>query len=275
MPASHRKPFTMTSNEILKADVLDIVFDNRNKKYGAYLLRKYYNNRLMIGLSGMLGFVLVIVLIVGLNPGVREAIASITDPDVVTLQTLPDAPPELPEPVQPPRSNIRTEHFVNRIEIVDDHVETNVPDQDVLIDAAFSDHHEEGSPLVGNQQPSSAGNVNDPPLTVEEPASPSPVPSAAAEFPGGQKKWMEFLNRHLRTPGELEAGQKKSVLVRFSVGEDGSVTQFEIVQSGGILFDNEVIRVLKKMPRWKPAVQNGRNVSVLFTQPVTFVAFEE
>ena len=117
--------------------------------------------------------------------------------------------------------------------------------------------------------------MNDPPLTVEEPASPSPAPSAAAEFPGGQKKWMEFLNRHLRTPGELEAGQKKSVLVRFAVGEDGSVTQFEIVQSGGILFDNEVIRVLKKMPRWKPAVQNGRNVSVLFTQPVTFVAFEE
>jgi protein TonB len=73
----------------------------------------------------------------------------------------------------------------------------------------------------------------------------------------------------------LEAGQKRSVLVRFSVSEDGSVTQFEIVQSGGEAFDREVLRVLRKMPRWKPAIQNGRPVSVLFTQPVTFVAMEE
>ena len=86
---------------------------------------------------------------------------------------------------------------------------------------------------------------------------------------------MAFLNRHLRTPDELEAGQKRTVLVRFAVSVEGSVTQFEIVQSGGPAFDNEVIRVLKKMPKWKPAVQNGQNVSVMFTQPVTFVAYEE
>ena len=71
MQASQQKSFTMTSNEILKADVLDIVFDNRNKNYGAYLLRKYYNNRLLIGLGGMLGFVLLTVVIVSLNSKVQ------------------------------------------------------------------------------------------------------------------------------------------------------------------------------------------------------------
>ena len=65
------------------------------------------------------------------------------------------------------------------------------------------------------------------------------------------------------------------MIVRFAVGVDGSITQFEILQSGGTAFDNEVIRVLKKMPKWKPAVQNGQTVSVMFTQPVTFVAYEE
>jgi protein TonB len=64
-------------------------------------------------------------------------------------------------------------------------------------------------------------------------------------------------------------------MVKFAVGVDGSITHFEIIQSGGTDFDNEVIRVLKKMPKWKPAVQNGRNVAVMFTQPVTFMAFEE
>jgi protein TonB len=86
---------------------------------------------------------------------------------------------------------------------------------------------------------------------------------------------MDFLSRNLLTPGDLEAGQKRSVLVRFSVSEDGSVNQFEIVQSCGEAFDREVLRVLRKMPRLKPAIQNGSPVSVLFTQPVTFVAMEE
>jgi protein TonB len=71
----------MTSNEILKADVLDIVFDNRNKNYGAYVLRKYYSNRLVIALGGMLGFVLMLILIVSLNPSVRKAISDIADPE--------------------------------------------------------------------------------------------------------------------------------------------------------------------------------------------------
>jgi protein TonB len=47
------------------------------------------------------------------------------------------------------------------------------------------------------------------------------------------------------------------------------------VQSGGFAFDNEVIRVLKKMPKWKPAVQNGHTIALSFMQPVTFQAFEE
>jgi protein TonB len=48
-----------------------------------------------------------------------------------------------------------------------------------------------------------------------------------------------------------------------------------VVQSAGAVFDNEVIRVLKKMPKWKPAIQNGQPVAVTFTQPVTFQAVEE
>jgi protein TonB len=48
-----------------------------------------------------------------------------------------------------------------------------------------------------------------------------------------------------------------------------------VLQSGGSVFDNEVIRVLKKMPKWKAAIQNGRAIAVTFTQPVTFVGVEQ
>jgi len=95
------------------------------------------------------------------------------------------------------------------------------------------------------------------------------------EFPGGTKAWANFLNRYLQTPADLEPGEKKTVLINFLVDADGSVTGFKVVQSGGNAFDNEVIRVLKKMPKWKPAMQNGHSVAVPFTQPVTFVGIEE
>ncbi|RYZ61554.1 MAG: energy transducer TonB, partial [Chitinophagaceae bacterium] len=53
------------------------------------------------------------------------------------------------------------------------------------------------------------------------------------------------------------------------------VTNFNVVRSAGALFDNEVIRVLKKMPKWTPALQGGRPLPVSFTQPVTFVGVED
>src|SRR5688500_8184508 len=92
----------MTSNEILKADVLDIVFDNRNKNYGAYLLRKYYNNRLLIALGGMLGFVLILVLVVSLNPKVEQAIKDAIQLEKGTVVVLDQVDPPLPPPVPPP-----------------------------------------------------------------------------------------------------------------------------------------------------------------------------
>jgi len=261
----------MTSNEILKADVLDIVFENRNKKYGAYLLRKYYNNRLTIGLAGMLGLVLIVILIILLNPGMRQAISNIVNPDKATVVVLPP-PPEPPPIIQPQMHNTRSENFVNRIEIVED--VTDVPDHTLLEQAAISDHVQDGDPADASQSSGlNQGTVVQ--EIVEEIVPPPSLPTTAASFPGGQQAWMAFLNRYLRTPGELEAGQKKTVLVRFSVGSDGSISQFEIMQSGGEAFDNEVIRVLKRMPKWKPAVQNGHNITAMFTQPVTFMAYEE
>ena len=76
-------------------------------------------------------------------------------------------------------------------------------------------------------------------------------------------------------PDDLQAGEKKKVLIRFQVDADGSVTGFEVLQSAGNTYDNEVIRVLKKMPKWKPAIQNNLPVSRSFTQPVIFMGVED
>jgi protein TonB len=69
----------------------------------------------------------------------------------------------------------------------------------------------------------------------------------------------------------LEDGELISVKVKVIVGYDGKLKNFELVQDGGTEFNNEVIRVLKKMPAWKPGKSKDQNVSVYYTIPVKFV----
>jgi protein TonB len=109
-------------------------------------------------------------------------------------------------------------------------------------------------------------------VTNPDDFKPDEVP---ASFPGGTSAWLNFLQRYLQSPDELEAGQRVEVKVRFWIDVDGSLSRFEIVQSGGASFDKEVLRVMKKMPKWEPARQNKHYVAVAFTQPVTFVGVEE
>ena len=274
-----KKTTTMTSHEILKADVLDILFDNRNKMYGAYELRKHYNNRMGIALGLMLSVVLGFVFFLDVSRAKQPVTINPFEGNVVELITLPNEPVQPEEPVrqQAAAPLVRQKNFTDRIEIVSNHTEADMPSQDELIDAVISNHNVDGPPLTDQLQPPVANSIGN--QAGNEPEKKQAVTfggvSKAAEFPGGQSAWTAFLNKYLRTPDDLPAGEKRTVLVRFTVSAEGNISNFEIVQSGGNAFDNEVIRVLKKMPKWKPAFQNGLNVSVIFTQPVTFMAFEE
>ncbi|MGE5107119.1 MAG: energy transducer TonB [Sphingobacteriales bacterium] len=105
--------------------------------------------------------------------------------------------------------------------------------------------------------------------------TPLETPDVSPSFPGGMEALQNFLRKHLRTPDELEAGQRASVKVKFIVGYEGEIYGYEVVQTGGDAFDAEVIRVLKKMPKWIPGIYKGQNVSVYYVIPVKFEAIEE
>lgn len=70
----------------------------------------------------------------------------------------------------------------------------------------------------------------------------------------------------------MPEGEMVSVYIKFVVGYDGKLQKFNVVKDGGEVFNNEVIRVLKKMPQWIPGKSKGQNVSVYFTIPVKFVS---
>ena len=97
-------------------------------------------------------------------------------------------------------------------------------------------------------------------------------PEVAAEYPGGTPALMRFLSTKVKYPKEAEKrGEQGKAYVQFVVKSDGNVDNVQIAKtSGSKLLDDEAVRVVKSMPRWTPAKQDGENVSSMLTLPVAF-----
>jgi periplasmic protein TonB len=262
----------MTSFEILKADVLDILFEHRNKAYGAYPLRKHYNQRLTLSLGMALSTILLLFLFNGIEKAKDDAGFVSRDVDLKSLVQPELKQPELPRPKLPSAAPMAQRKFVDQFHITNEEIIQSMPAMSDLGQSVSGETDvpgETGTVLTGTGN--SAGTE---PPAATPPSKEAPL-QREPEFPGGMQAWVNFLNRNLRVPDDLEAGEKKTVLIRFLVDIDGSVNGFEVVQSGGRAYDQEVIRVLKKMPKWKPAIQNNLPVVCNFTQPVTFMGLDE
>jgi periplasmic protein TonB len=271
----------MTNFDIQQASLLDILFAQRNKQYGAYMLRKYYNNRLLVALGLTLTAAFSMFLLAGSFGGTDPmAVFEMPTADKVIIQSV-EFPKQDVKPIERPKTkqaDFRTEALTTRI-IIEKTATTNVASTDDLKDALIGTKKIMGDiapPDIFVQPPATApgpGSQAAPPAEEEHPfvAHPSEMP----EYPGGDAAWRAYLARHINVPGDMEPGEKRSVLIRFLVAEDGSVTAFEVIRSAGATFDNEVLRVLRRMPKWKPARQNGHSVSTSFQQPVTFQAPED
>lgn len=98
-----------------------------------------------------------------------------------------------------------------------------------------------------------------------------------ASFRGGDKAWLKFLESNL--DGSVATKKKApegyyTVLIQFVVDKEGSITDIRPLTNHGYGMEEEVIRLLKIAPHWKPAIQNGRPVKAYRRQPVTFVVEE-
>ena len=269
----------MKTELILKSDVLDILFENRNKAYGAYNLRKFYDNRLMKSLAVMLGIV-VIFSAFTFMPDKKKQLEKQDELFTTTIftqpekKTEPEAKIEKPKTPQKPANSIV---FTNKIEITKD---TNIKALNTITEKTAISNVNVDVPVNGDPgivQPSSGnGGGSD-----AEPVKPEVVdkitPTEAAEempsYPGGMDALKRFLQKNLTNPRDLEEGEMVSVKIRFVVGYDGKLKSFTTVQDGGEEFNKEVIRVLKKMPEWEPGKTKGQNVSVYYVIPVKFVPF--
>lgn len=275
----------MNSEQILKADLLDIIFENRNKAYGAYSIRKAYPSHLKKAIGIMLLMVTGISLYVMSRPSEKRERGFMVQlkPDHELENIKEIEKPKEPKPVertveaQPPTK-------VDKPIVI-------VPD-DTIIKNPPIDRTDTTTYVPGNENKPAVGEgggdfvqgkagdqtliTPDPPKAVA-PEEPTILerPDEYPEFPDGMEGWRRYLQRMLRVPDDLESGERKTVRVKFVVNVNGEVTDAVIVQSAGKEFDKEVLRVIGRMPKWKPGKQRGKPVPSYFTQPVTFTASDE
>ena len=92
-----------------------------------------------------------------------------------------------------------------------------------------------------------------------------------ASFPGGDQACFEWIEKHLQYPPEAKAqGIQGRVLVQFTVEADGTITDIHALRGPNQQLIDEAIRVVKGMPRWNPAIKNGKAISSRFNLPILF-----
>jgi len=254
----------LTWNNVLTNVRNQLVFAGRNKEYGAYVLRRDYVKRLMMAVGGS-------VVIVGLAISVPMIAAAFAgEEELADAKKIVDVNLELfeedkkeeppPPPVEiPPPPKIETVQFT-ALEAVDEPVEEPPPTQEVLAEVVASTTTEEGE--KGEEAP---------PAVVEDEIMLFAAVEEKPEFPGGEKKFYEYLGKNMKYPPmEAEQGITGRVFVEFLIDKDGSIAEVKALRGVSPGLDKEAVRVIKAMPKWTPGKQNGRPVRVRYVIPVNF-----
>ncbi len=263
---------------ILQADPLDLLFEKRNKSYGAYPLRKYYPQRLMISMGIIMSLVILISFIFLYPVSSSSLIPKFqVRPDII-LESVNQKqeiklliPPARPSVPKPPAAITYSKPLI----VPDRNVPEPMPTVDKIETSAIGLKTTAGSP-DGNEPPVSGNAMNimtgQNAEAIEDKNEVLKMAEIMPEFPGGVEALKRFLIRNLRMPeNNLEEGAQVRVIARFVVGANGRVRDIEITLPAGAEFNTEVKRVIAKMPDWKPGSQNHRNVAVYFNLPVNFV----
>ncbi len=267
----------MADIDYRKLSMDEIVFEKRNKEYGAFELRKLIDRHQVKGLLVAVIFFTSFVLASQFNlfsllsklAGEKEVNIEMTD-----IELPPPPPPPVDAPPPPPPPPVRpTIKFVEMIAKKDEEVaEQEITKQEEIKETQISTETKEGDKDAKE-------------IIVEKPgAGPAPEPEAPKEpeifdraevmpvYPGGVPELMKFLQKNIRYPSlARENGLEGKVIVKFYIDTDGTVREPSVLKDGvGGGCGDEAIRVVKSMPKWTPGSQRGKSVKVYYTLPVTF-----
>jgi len=298
----------MEANKILQANILDLVFDGRNKDYGAYELRKNYNKRVLTSLGIVfIGIACIIVFnIVHANSIVHSTSSIDKNVHFVTVNTKPiDFKKD--KPIEKPHQQTTIKKISKdpvKLEIKQYTKPKIVPDNLFDVNKNVKKVADLVDSKVGNiEQDGLKGNFTAPILKVDGPGgngfgSPDPSDHAGgtgtgekaggdivlnvqkeALYPTGKEGWISYLRRSLRSdvPAENGAptGHNYTVIVSFVVDVDGTVSNVVAENDPGYGTAAEAVRAIKNSGKWIPAMRNGKKVKYRQRQQITFQVTEE
>ena len=274
----------MSKVDLLDKSWVELVFEGKNKEYGAYALRRDTGKRNIKAM--LIVFAVIIAIMVGVWAKVAienafpKKVAMETDVELSKLAQKKEAKVEKKAPVkveeqkvvEKVKSSVKfTPPVIKKDDEVKPEEELKSPEDLNKTNTAIGSFDVQGNDETGGEVLKAKEVIAQPEPPKEEETKIFEVVEQMPSFPGGQAALFEFLSKNIRYPVVAEEnGIQGRVIVTFVVERDGSITDVRVVKSVDPSLDKEAVRVTKSMPHWNPGMQNGGPVRVKFTLPVTF-----
>ena len=265
----------------------DIVFEGKNKEYGAYQMRATSPARhtravvsVIIALAIILVFLILSVSGVFSKPEEEQIVTSTVqeltsmeaEEEIIEEEEQFQLPPE-PEEIIAPEEVANQQQVTDLLIVEDDKIEEDKQvknTEDVLENEAalgavdITEGTNDLNKVIVKEEVIAAPVVEDEPVSIA-------MVEQKPEFPGGEAAMYKWLGDNIVYPSAAsEEGVQGRVVVEFVVGKDGSITNVRVVRARHPALDKEALRVVKAMPKWVPGRNNGQPVKVTYTLPVTF-----
>lgn len=267
----------------------DIVFEGKNKDFGAYKMREGSRQRHTKAVIWVLGVVAVILVLLILSVNdvfsrpEEDQIVTSTEQDIATFDSEEMEEEieeeeifELPEPEEiiAPEEVANSQQVTDLLIVQDEEIDETKQAKDV--DQVMDNEAQLGTVDITegvndlNKIEVKEQVIAEPVVVDDEPVSIAMVEQKPS-FPGGEAAMYQWLrNNIVYPPAASEEGIQGRVVVEFVVGKDGSITNARVVRTRHPALDKEALRVIKAMPNWIPGRNNGQPVKVTYTLPVTF-----
>lgn len=269
---------------------LDIVFDGKNKEYGAYEMRATSTARhnkaviiVTIGLAVIIALLILSITGVFSRADDEGADAATAQEDVVMYDAEQEEEmqeEEILDIPEPEEVVMEKEEVANQIQntIID-----IVEDEKVVNEVKTQDELRNDDRMIGGQDISDGVDdftkevIKEEVIVVEEKPKEDNIVYTTAnvqqqpEFPGGDTAMYKWLSDHIQYPAQAaEEGVSGRVVVQFVVSKTGAIENIQVVRGRHPALDKEALRVVKAMPKWNPGRNNGQPVKVTYNLPVTF-----
>lgn len=267
----------MAKIDLTSPEWCDLIFQGKNKAYGAFKMREESPKRhnwamLIVTVVAVVGFSIP-KLVEMATPEKKEVMTEVTTLSKLEEAEVKDEVKKV-EPIAPPppalKSSIKfTAPVIKKDEEVRDEDEIKSQEEIKNTKVAISIADVKGNDELNGKDIADLKQVVEQAPVKEE--KPYTVVEQMPQFPGGDGELLSFIAKNLRYPTiSQENGVQGKVYLRFVVSKNGTVGDVNVIRSLDPYCDKEAIRVIKMLPKWIPGRQNGMNVPVYYTIPITF-----